>query len=155
MSRESKELIVGLDIGTSKIVAVGAETAEDGRLNVLGVGAQEARGLARGVVVNIEETVQTISKVIQEGELMADCKVKDVYTGIAGSHIRSFNSNGMVAIKDKEVSPLDVERVIETARAMPLPADQQILHILTQEFIIDGQDGVRRSEEHTSELQSH
>ena len=92
MSRESKELIVGLDIGTSKIVAVVAEIAQDGRLNVLGVGAQEARGLSRGVVVNIEETVQTISKVIQEVELMADCKVKDVYTGIAGSHIRSFNS---------------------------------------------------------------
>ncbi len=143
MSRESKELIVGLDIGTSKIVAVVAEIAQDGGLNVLGVGAQEARGLSRGVVVYIEETVQTISKVIQEVELMADCKVKDVYTGIAGSHIRSFNSNGMVAIKDKEVTPGDVDRVIETARAMPIPAEQEILHILTQEFVIDGQDGIR------------
>ena len=143
MSRESKELIVGLDIGTSKIVAVVAEIAQDGRLNVLGVGAQEARGLSRGVVVNIEETVQTISKVIQEVELMADCKVKDVYTGIAGSHIRSFNSNGMVAIKDKEVTPSDVDRVIETARAMPIPAEQEILHILTQEFVIEGQHGIR------------
>ena len=143
MSRESKELIVGLDIGTSKIVAVVAEVASDGRLNVLGVGAQEARGLSRGVVVNIEDTVQAISKVIQEVELMADCKVKDVYTGIAGSHIRSFNSNGMVAVKDKEVSPGDIDRVIETARAMPIPAEQEILHILTQEFVIDGQDGIR------------
>ena len=143
MSRETKELIVGLDIGTSKIVAVVAEGAPDGRLNVLGVGAQEARGLSRGVVVNIEDTVQAISKVIQEVELMADCKVKDVYTGIAGSHIRSFNSNGMVAIKDKEVSPGDIDRVIETARAMPIPAEQEILHILTQEFVIDGQDGIR------------
>ena len=143
MSRESKELIVGLDIGTSKIVAVVAEVASDGRLNVLGVGAQEARGLSRGVVVNIEDTVQAISKVIQEVELMADCRVKDVYTGIAGSHIRSFNSNGMVAIKDKEVSPGDIDRVIETARAMPIPAEQEILHILTQEFVIDGQDGIR------------
>jgi cell division protein FtsA len=143
MSRESKELIVGLDIGTSKIVAVVAEVAPDGRLNVLGVGAQEARGLSRGVVVNIEDTVHAISKVIQEVELMADCKVKDVYTGIAGSHIRSFNSNGMVAIKDKEVSPSDIDRVIETARAMPIPAEQEILHILTQEFVIDGQDGIR------------
>ena len=143
MSRETKELIVGLDIGTSKIVAVVAEVAPDGRLNVLGVGAQEARGLSRGVVVNIEDTVQAISKVIQEVELMADCKVKDVYTGIAGSHIRSFNSNGMVAIKDKEVSPGDIDRVIETARAMPIPAEQEILHILTQEFVIDGQDGIR------------
>ncbi|WVH09143.1 MAG: Cell division protein FtsA [Fluviibacter phosphoraccumulans EoVTN8] len=143
MSRETKELIVGLDIGTSKIVAVVAEVAADGRLNVLGVGAQEARGLSRGVVVNIEDTVQAISKVIQEVELMADCKVKDVYTGIAGSHIRSFNSNGMVAIKDKEVSPGDIDCVIETARAMPIPAEQEILHILTQEFVIDGQDGIR------------
>ena len=143
MSRESKELIVGLDIGTSKIVAVVAEVASDGRLNVLGVGAQEARDLSRGVVVNIEDTVQAISKGIQEVELMADCKVKDVYTGIAGSHIRSFNSNGMVAIKDKEVSPGDIDRVIETARAMPIPAEQEILHILTQEFVIDGQDGIR------------
>src|SRR5574343_1897250 len=143
MSRESKELIVGLDIGTSKIVAVVAEVASDGRLNVLGVGAEEARGLARGVVVNIEDTVQAISKVIQEVELMSDCKVKDVYTGIAGSHIRTFNSNGMVAINDKEVSPGDIERVIEPARTMPIPAEQEILHILTQEFVIDGQDGIR------------
>src|SRR5574343_1196608 len=143
MSRESKELIVGLDIGTSKIVAVVAEIAQDERLKVLCVGAQESRGLKKGVVVNIEATVQAISKVIQEVELMADCKVKDVYTCIAGSHIRSFNSNGMVAIKDKEVTPTDIERVIETAKAMPIPADQEILHILTQEFVIDGQDGIR------------
>ncbi len=143
MSKESKDLIVGLDIGTSKIVAVVADLTPEGRLEILGIGSQESRGLKKGVVVNIEATVSTISRVIQEVELMADCKVKDVYTGIAGSHIRSFNSNGMVAIKDKEVSPLDVERVVETARAMPIPNDQQILHILTQEFIIDGQDGVR------------
>jgi cell division protein FtsA len=115
----------------------------EGRLNVIGMGSQDSRGLKKGVVVNIEETVHTISRVMQEVELMADCKVKDVYTGIAGSHIKSFNSNGMVAIKDKEVTPMDVERVIETARAMPIPADQEILHILTQEFIIDGQDGIR------------
>ena len=143
MSRDSKEIIVGLDIGTTKIVALVAEISPEGRLNIIGMGSQDSRGLRKGVVVNIEDTVATISRVIQEVELMADCKVRDVYTGIAGSHIKSFNSNGMVAIKDKEVTPMDVERVVETARAMPIPADQEILHILTQEFIIDDQDGIR------------
>ncbi len=143
MSRDNKDLVVGLDIGTSKIVALVAEINPEGALNVIGMGSQDSRGLKKGVVVNIEDTVQTISRVIQEVELMADCKVKDVYTGIAGSHIKSFNSHGMVAIKDKEVTQADVERVIETARAMPIPADQEILHILTQEFVIDGQDSIR------------
>ena len=143
MSKEVKNLIVGLDIGTAKIVAIVAEFTPEGRLEILGVGSQESKGLKKGMVVHIEATVDAISRVIQEVELMADCKVKEVYTGIAGSHIKSFNSNGMVAIKDNEVSPMDVERVIETARAMPIPSDQQILHILTQEFIVDGQDGVR------------
>lgn len=143
MSKDSKDLIVGLDVGTSKVTAMVAELRPDGRLEVIGLATQPSSGLKKGVVVNIEATVEAISRVVQEVELMADCKIRDVYTGIAGSHIRSFNSNGMVAIKDKEVTPLDVERVIEVARAMPIPADQQILHILTQEFIIDGQDGVR------------
>lgn len=143
MSKEYKDLIVGLDIGTSKVTCMVAEAKPDGRLNVVGLGTHPMSGLKRGVVVNIEATVDAISRVVQEVELMADCKIRDVYTGIAGSHIKSFNSNGMVAIKDKEVSPMDVERVIEVARAMPIPADQQILHILTQEFIIDGQGGVR------------
>ena len=141
--KEYKDLIVGLDIGTAKITCMVAEVKPDGRIEVVGLGTQSSSGLKKGVVVNIEATVDAISRVIQEVELMAECKIRDVYTGIAGSHIRSFNSNGMVAIKDKEVSTLDVERVIEVARAMPIPADQQILHILTQEFIIDGQDGVR------------
>jgi cell division protein FtsA len=143
MSKENKDLIVGLDIGTSKIVALVAEINEEGGLNVLGMGSQESHGLKKGVVVNIEETVSSISRVIQEVELMADCKVRDVYTGIAGSHIKSFNSDGMVAIKEKEVTPEDIKRVIETARARPISADQEILHILTQEFVIDGQDGIR------------
>ncbi|MEY3200741.1 MAG: hypothetical protein RIR70_291 [Pseudomonadota bacterium] len=143
MRQESKELIIALDIGTAKIVAMVAEVKPEGRFEVLALGSQDSRGLRKGVVVNIEATVDTISRVIQEVELQADCKIAEVITGIAGSHIRSFNSNGMVAIKDREVSPMDVERVLETAKAMPLPADQQILHILTQEFIIDGQDGVR------------
>ncbi|MDQ7988773.1 MAG: cell division protein FtsA [Candidatus Dactylopiibacterium sp.] len=143
MSKDNKDLIVGLDLGTSKVTAMVAELRPDGRLEVIGVATQPCSGLKKGVVVNIEATVDAISRVVQEVEVMADCKIRDVYTGIAGSHIRSFNSNGMVAIKDKEVTPLDVERVIDVARAMPIPADQQILHILTQEFIIDGQDGVR------------
>ena len=143
MSRDNKDLVVGLDIGTSRIIALVADLDQEGRLNVIGVVSQESRGLKKGAVVNIEEAVHTISRVIQEVELMADCKVSHVYTGIAGSHIKSFNSNGMVAIKDKEVTQADVERVIETARAMPIPADQEILHILTQEFVIDGQDSIR------------
>ena len=145
MSRDNKDLVVGLDIGTSKIVALVAEINNEGNLNVIGMGSQDSRGLKKGVVVNIEDTVHTISRVIQEVELMADCKVSNVYTGIAGSHIKSFNSNGMVAIKDKEVTPSDVERVIETARAMPIPADQEILHILTQDGIREpiGMSGMR------------
>jgi cell division protein FtsA len=143
MNKESKDLIVGLDIGTSKIVALVAELTQEGRLNVIGMGSQDSRGLKKGVVVNIEETVGSISRAVQEVELMADCKVRDVYTGIAGSHIKSFNSNGMVAIKDDEVTPTDVARVLETARACSIPADQEILHILCQEFVIDSQDGIR------------
>jgi len=143
MSRENKNLIVGLDIGTSKVVAIVAELAPDGRLEVIGMGSHESKGLKKGVVVNIEATVSAIQRALEEAELMADCKIQRVYTGIAGSHIRSFNSTGMVPIRDREVTPLDVDRVIETARAMPIPTDQQVLHLLTQEFIIDGQDGVR------------
>jgi len=143
MKNDNKNLIVGLDIGTSKVVAMVAELAPDGRLEVIGMGSHESRGLKKGVVVNIESTVNAIQRALEEAELMADCKIQRVYTGIAGSHIRSFNSTGMVAVKDKEVGPIDVARAIETARAMPIPTDQQVLHILTQEFIVDGQDGVR------------
>jgi cell division protein FtsA len=143
VSKENKNLVVGLDIGTSKVVAIVAELLPDNRLNIIGMGGHESKGLKKGVVVNIEATVYAIQRALEEAELMADCKIARVYTGIAGSHIKSFNSRGMVAIKDKEVSALDVERVIETARALPIPTDQQILHILTQQFVVDGQDGVR------------
>ena len=143
MSKENKNLIVGLDIGTSKVVAMVAELAPEGTLQVIGMGTHDSKGLKKGVVVNIEATVNAIQRALEEAELMADCKIQRVYTGIAGSHIRSFNSTGMVPIRDREVTPMDVNRVIETARAMPIPTDQQVLHILTQEFIIDGQDGVR------------
>ncbi|ABE50531.1 MULTISPECIES: cell division protein FtsA [Methylobacillus] len=141
--REDKNLIVGLDIGTSKIVAIVAELQVDGSLKVIGLGQNTSRGLKKGVVVNIDSTVQAIQRALEEAELMADCKISTVYTGIAGSHIKSLNSHGMVKIKDAEVTQMDVDRVIETARAIALPSDQQILHILTQEFIIDGQEDVR------------
>src|SRR6202162_3606454 len=143
MTKDAKNLIVGLDIGTSKVVAVVAEVLPDGRYEVIGLGQSESKGLKKGVVVNIEATVQSIQRALEEAELMADCKITNVFTGIAGSHMRSFNSSGMVAIKDKEVTQTDVARVIETAKAINIPTDQQVLHILTQEFIIDGQEDVR------------
>ncbi len=143
MSKEPKNLIVGLDIGTSKVVAMVAEVFSDGRFEVIGIAQHESRGLKKGVVINIEATVKSIQAVLEEAELMADCKIRTVLTGIAGSHIRSFNSSGMVAIKDREVSPADVARVIETAKAVNIPTDQQILHVLPQEFIVDGQEDVR------------
>src|SRR5512139_2133548 len=141
--RDPKNLVVGLDIGTSKIVCIVAEINDEGVLEIIGMGTHPSRGLKKGVVVNIESTVNAIQRALEEAELMADCKIREVYTGIAGSHIRSFNSHGMVAIKDKEVTQADVDRVIETARAVNIPMDQQTLHILTQEFIIDGQEDVR------------
>jgi cell division protein FtsA len=141
--KEDKNLIVGLDIGTSKIVAIVAELQPEGTIKVIGLGQHISRGLKKGVVINIESTMQSIQRALEEAELMADCKINNVYTGIAGSHIKSLNSHGMVKIKDAEVTQMDVDRVIETARAIALPADQQILHILTQEFIIDGQEDVR------------
>ncbi|MDZ4142659.1 MAG: cell division protein FtsA [Methylotenera sp.] len=142
-TKEDKNLIVGLDIGTSKIVAIVAELQPEGTVKVIGLGQHISRGLKKGVVINIESTMQSIQRALEEAELMADCKINNVYTGIAGSHIKSLNSHGMVKIKDAEVMQMDVDRVIETARAIALPADQQILHILTQEFIIDGQEDVR------------
>ncbi len=141
--REDKNLIVGLDIGTSKIVAIVAELQPEGTVKVIGLGQHISRGLKKGVVINIESTMQSIQRALEEAELMADCKINNVYTGSAGSHIKSLNSHGMVKIKDAEVSQMDVDRVIETARAIALPADQQILHILTQDYIIDGQEDVR------------
>ncbi|HVB47638.1 MAG TPA: cell division protein FtsA [Burkholderiales bacterium] len=143
MAKDSKNLIIGLDIGTSKVAALVAEPGADGALEILGMGSHESKGLKKGVVVNIEATVSAIQRALEEAELMADCKIQSVFTGIAGSHIRSFNSTGMVAIKDREVSAIDVERVIETAKAVNIPTDQQILHVLRQEFIIDGQEDVR------------
>jgi cell division protein FtsA len=143
MPKDSKNLIVGLDIGTSKIVAIVAEMTPEQRLNIVGLGAQPSRGLKKGVVVNIEATMASIQRVLEEAELMGDCTITDVYTGIGGGHIRSLNSSGMVAIKEKEVTQADIDRVVETAKAIAIPNDQEILHILPQEFIIDGQEDVR------------
>ena len=143
MAKEIRNLVVGLDIGTSKVTALVAEIGPDAVLEVLGMGNHESKGLKKGVVVNIESTVTGIQRALEETELMADCKIVSAFTGIAGSHIRSFNSTGMVAVKDREVSAMDVERALETAKAVNIPTDQQILHVLRQEFIIDGQEDVR------------
>jgi cell division protein FtsA len=138
-----KNSITGLDIGTSKIIALIGEVTTDGTMEVIGIGRHPSRGLKRGVVVDIEATVNSIQRAVQEAELMAGCEVRTVYAGIAGSHIRSLNSHGIVAIRDKEVSQADIERVIDAAKAVAIPADQKILHVLPQEFIIDHQGSIR------------
>jgi cell division protein FtsA len=141
--RSDRQLIVGLDIGTSKVVALVGEIGADGTIEVVGLGSHPSRGLKKGVVVNIESTVQSIQRAVEEAELMAGCEIHSVHAGIAGSHVRSLNSHGVVAIRDKEVTPADVEHVIDAAKAVAIPADQKILHVLPQEFIIDGQEGIR------------
>jgi len=144
MSRKGdKRLIVGLDVGTSKVTAIVGELQEDGELEVIGFGMHPSRGLKKGVVVNIESTVNSIQRAVEEAELMANCEINEIYAGIAGSHVRSLNSHGIVAIRDREVTQGDVDRVIEAASAVAIPADQKILHVLPQEFIIDGQEGIR------------
>jgi len=141
--REDRKLIVGLDIGTSKVVTIVGELSPENVLEVIGIGSNPSRGLKRGVVVNIESTVHSIQRAIEEAELMAGCEIHTVYSGIAGSHVRSLNSHGIVAIRDKEVSASDVDRVIDAARAVAIPADQKVLHVLPQEFLIDSQEGIR------------
>jgi cell division protein FtsA len=135
--------IIGLDIGTNKVVAIVGEENVDGDLEIIGIGSTASRGLKKGVVVNIESTVQSIQRAVEEAELMAGCEIDAVYAGIAGSHIRSINSHGIVAIRDREVFPQDLERVIDAAQAMAIPADQKILHILPQEYVIDAQEGIK------------
>lgn len=141
--KPDRNLIVGLDIGTSKVVAIVGELGESGQIEVVGVGSHPSRGLKKGVVVNIDSTVQSIQRAVEEAELMAGCEIHSAFAGIAGSHVRSLNSHGIVAIRDKEVTAGDVDRVIDAARAVAIPADQKILHILPQEFIIDAQEGIR------------
>ena len=143
MNKVDENIIASLDIGTSKIVAVVAKINDEGCLEVIGVGSSPSKGLKKGVVVNIEATVDSIQRAVEEVELMAGCPVHSVYCGIAGSHIKGMNSHGIVAIKDREVVPADISRVIDAAKAVAIPADQKILHILPQEFIIDNQGGIR------------
>jgi len=138
-----RKMIVGLDIGTSKVVAIVGAINDEGGLEIVGLGSHPSRGLKKGVVVNIESTVQSIQRAIEEAELMAGCQIHSVYAGIAGSHIRSLNSHGIVAIRDHEVFPLDLERVIDAAQAVAIPADQKVLHILPQEYVIDTQEGIK------------
>ena len=136
-------MIVGLDIGTSKVVALVGEIGADGELEIVGIGSHPSRGMKKGVVVNIESTVQSIQRAIEEAELMAGCQIHSVFAGIAGNHIRSMNSHGIVAIRDGEVVQADIERVLDAAQAVAIPADQKVLHILPQEYVIDNQEGVR------------
>jgi cell division protein FtsA len=142
MSAKRENLLVGLDIGTTKICAIVGNVTEDG-LEIVGIGTSPSRGLRKGVVINIESTVAAIRKAVEEAELMAGCEIKSVYAGIAGGHIRGFNSQGIIAIKNREVTPDDVRRVIDAAKAVAIPMDREVIHILPQEFIIDDQDGIR------------
>jgi cell division protein FtsA len=141
--KTDRNLIVGLDIGTSKVAAIVGEINDSGEVEVIGIGSTPSRGLKKGVVINLESTVNSIQRAVEEAELMAGCEITSVYAGIAGSHIKSLNSHGIVAIRDKEVSQYDINRVIDSARAVAIPADQKILHILPQEFIIDMQEGIK------------
>ncbi|MBL4623117.1 MAG: cell division protein FtsA [Immundisolibacteraceae bacterium] len=140
---QDKNLLVAMDIGTSKIVTIVGEMADDGEIEVIGLGSHPSKGLKKGVVVNIESTVSAMQRSAEEAELMAGCQIHSVYAGIAGSHIRSLNSHGIVAIRDREVTQVDLDRVIDAARAVAIPLDQKVLHVLPQEYIIDDQEGIR------------
>jgi cell division protein FtsA len=142
-SGQEKKMIVGLDIGTSKVVAIVGEITSNGDIEIVGIGSHPSKGMKKGVVVNIESTVASIQRAVEEAELMAGCQIHSVYVGIAGSHIRSLNSHGIVAIRDREVYALDLERVIDAAQAVAIPADQRVLHILPQEYVIDNQEGIK------------
>lgn len=137
------DIIVGLDIGTTKVAVIVAQRTPGGKVDIIGIGTQPSRGLRKGVVINIEATVESIQRAVEEAELMAGCEITEVYAGIAGSHIKGFNSHGIVAVKNNEVTTKDVERVIDAARAVAIPMDREILHILPQEYIVDDQDGIR------------
>ncbi len=143
MANATENMIVGLDIGTSKVVAIVGQVNADGSLQVVGLGSQPSRGMKKGVVVDIEATVRSIQRAVEEAELMAGCQIHSVYAGIAGSHVRSLNSHGIVAIRDREVTRADIDRVIDAAQAVAIPADQKTLHVLPQEYIVDNQEGVR------------
>jgi cell division protein FtsA len=134
--------VVGLDIGTTKICAVVGEVV-DGQVNIIGLGTYPSKGLRKGVVINIESTVQSIKKAIEEAELMAGCHITSVYAGIAGGHIKGINSHGVIAVKNREIGPNDVKRVIDAASAVAIPMDREVIHIIPQEFVVDDQDGIK------------
>jgi cell division protein FtsA len=142
MSSKKENLIVGLDIGTTKICAIVGSLTDEG-LDIVGIGTSPSKGLRKGVVINIESTVEAIRKALQEAELMAGCEIKSVFAGIAGGHIKGFNSQGVIAIKNREVNNDDIRRVIDAAKAIAIPMDREVIHIIPQEFIIDDQDGIK------------
>src|SRR5919206_142256 len=142
MAQKKGEIVVGLDIGTTKICCIVGEVTPEG-IDVIGIGTAPSRGLRKGVVINIEATVGSIKRAVEEAELMAGCEIGSVYAGIAGGHIRGFNSQGVVAVKDKEVKQGDIARVLDAARAINIPQDREILHVLPQDYIIDEQDGIK------------
>ena len=142
MARNNEDIIVGLDIGTTKICAIVGEVGEHG-LSIIGIGTHPSKGLRKGVVVNIESTVTSIKKAVEEAELMAGCEIGTVFTGIAGGHIKSINSHGIIGIRNGEVSDADIKRVIDAAKAVNIPMDREIIHVLPQEFIVDDQDGIK------------
>lgn len=135
-------LVVGLDIGTTKICAIVGDVA-DGQLNIIGLGTAPSQGLRKGVVINIDATVESIRKAVEEAELMAGCEITSVYAGVAGGHIKGMNSHGIIAVKSQEITPRDVQRVIETASAIAIPLDREVIHVIPQEFIVDDQTGIR------------
>ncbi len=141
--KTDRNLLVGLDIGTSKVAAIVGEYRGGDEIEIIGIGTAPSKGLKRGIVVNLESTVHSIQRAVEEAELMAGCEIKSVFAGIAGSHIKSLNSHGIVAIREQEVTQHDIDRVIDSARAVAIPADQKILHILPQEFVIDQQEGIK------------
>ena len=140
--QEKEEIVVGLDIGTTKICAVVGEISGD-EINIVGIGTHPSIGLRKGVVVNIESTVDSIKKAVEEAELMAGCEISSIYAGIAGGHITGFNSRGIVAVKSSEITELDVERVIDAARAVAIPMDREVIHVIPQEFIVDDEAGIQ------------
>src|SRR5690554_1124478 len=139
------KIVVGLDIGTTKIACIIGEVGEHG-IDIIGIGSHPSTGLRKGVVINIDATIDSIGKAVEEAELMAGCEVNRVYAGIAGGHVRGFNSRGIVAIKDKEVSREDLARVVDAARAVAMPMDRQVIHVIPREYIIDDQEGIRSEE---------
>ncbi len=142
MGRKGDQLIAALDVGTTKICVLVGESHDDG-IDVVGIGQNESRGLRKGVVVDVESTILSIKKAMEEAELMVGCAIPSVYVGIAGGHIKGFNSTGIVKIRDGEVKETDIKRVIETATAVDIPLDREVLHVISQEFIIDEQDGIK------------